>query len=132
MTPQALHDWYRLHVLDVRSAPEWERRWFMFLKQGYTAEDLKLLIYYLRREIKHGRRNDGALLLRNLLDLGPDNTFLRLDEDLALARAKYQPRPAPPAVAPAPQAPRPVASQQQLDVWARTLRDTVGKTRGIL
>lgn len=122
LTPQLLHDWYRLNALDVRSAPEWERRWVAFMDQGYTLDDLAVLVKYLKREIKHERRNSGALLLRNLLEWGPDNRFLRLDEDLALARAAYPPAPTvrPPLSPPKPEAP--MASQAQLSDFANRLR----------
>lgn len=121
LTPQTLHDWYRMNVLDVRSAPEWERRWMQYIAQGYTLEDLALLVKYLRREIKHERRNQGALLLRNLLDLGPDYTFLRLDEDLALAKAAFHAVPVKRPVT-IPKAPPP-ATQAQLADFARRLRE---------
>jgi hypothetical protein len=117
-----LHDWYRLNALDVRSAPEWERRWLSYIAQGYTLDDLAVLVRYLKREIKQGRRNAGALLLRNLLDLGPDSTFLRLDEDLALARAAYPAAPVRPPVT-IPKAAAPQATQAQLSDWARQMRE---------
>jgi hypothetical protein len=124
-TPQMLHDWYRMNALDVRPAPEWERRWVNYLTQGYTMDDLAVLVKYLKREIKHERRNAGALLLRNLLEWGPDNRFLRLDEDLALAKAAY---PAAPVRLPVtiPKA-QPPATQAQLASFAARLRERAAK-----
>ena len=123
----ALHGWYRANVLDVRETPEWQRRWLAFLQQGYRLADLQLVVRYLQREIRAARRNQGAILLRNLLEWGPDAQFLRFDEDLALAKAWDGPRMGRQRTedraqrTESPRAHR--ASQNQLDEYARILRE---------
>jgi hypothetical protein len=108
-----------MNVMDLRSAPEWERRWVRFIDLGYTLDDLTLLVKYLRREIKAERRNPGCLKLSNLLDWGADVRFLRLDEDLAMARAAYPSAP-PPRLPPRS---KPVVTQPDstLHEWAAKL-----------
>lgn len=118
-----LHGWYRSNVLDVRETPEWQRRWLAFLKQGYRLADLQLVVRYLQREIRASRRNQGAILLRNLLEWGPDAQFLRFDEDLALAKAWRGPMRAQRAEDGGRMAEgRSRAPQAQLDEWAAKLR----------
>src|SRR5258706_9297783 len=73
-----------------------ERQWYEWLHAGFTLEDLRRVVAYLQREIRHGRRNVGALKLSNLLQ--PD----RFEEDFNIRRVRLEP-PAPlPAHAPAP------------------------------
>ena len=62
-----------------------ERLWFELLRQDYTLEDIAHLLGYLQREIRHHRRNVGALKLSNLLQ--PD----RFEEDLNLSRMRLKP-----------------------------------------
>jgi len=38
-----------------------ERLWFEFLRAGFTLTDLVQVVHYLQREIRHTRRNVGAL-----------------------------------------------------------------------
>jgi hypothetical protein len=64
-----------------------ERLWYDFLQAGFTTDQLKLVIAYLQKEIRAGRRNVGALKLSNLLQ--PD----RFDEDLNIAKVRLQPPP---------------------------------------
>lgn len=66
-----------------------ERLWCDLLREGYRLEDIRQVITYLQKEIRHGRRNIGALKLSNLLQ--PD----RFDEDYNLMRIKLSP-PSPP------------------------------------
>ncbi len=54
-----------------------ERMWFELFRAGFTEADVQSVIRYLQREIRHGRRNVGALKLSNLLQ--PD----RFEEDEA-------------------------------------------------
>ncbi|MBE7500205.1 MAG: hypothetical protein HS113_07845 [Verrucomicrobiales bacterium] len=67
-----------------------ERHWFELLRAGFTLEDLRQVITYLQREIRHQRRNVGALKLSNLLQ--PDH----FEEDLNIARVQLRPLPRPP------------------------------------
>ena len=46
-----------------------ERLWWEFLHAGFTLADLTQVIRYLQKEIRHTRRNVGALKLSNLLQL---------------------------------------------------------------
>jgi len=57
-----------------------ERLWFEFHRAGFTLADLIQVVRYLQREIRHTRRNVGALQLSNLLQ--PD----RFEEDLNISR----------------------------------------------
>jgi hypothetical protein len=59
-----------------------ERLWFEFLRAGFTFEDLLQVVRYLQKEIRHARRNVGALKLSNLLQLD------RFEEDLNISRVK--------------------------------------------
>ena len=65
-----------------------ERLWFEFLRAGFTLTDLIQVVRYLQREIRHTRRNVGALKLSNLLQLE------RFEEDLQISRVRLAP-PAP-------------------------------------
>jgi hypothetical protein len=70
-----------------------ERLWFEFIRAGFTVADLVQVVRYLQREIRHTRRNVGALKLSNLLQLD------RFEEDLNISRVRLTPSP------PRPQAP---------------------------
>ena len=52
-----------------------ERLWFEFLRAGFHADELKIVVSYLQKEIRAARRNVGALKLSNLLPLrrGPQH-----------------------------------------------------------
>lgn len=64
-----------------------ERLWYEFLRAGFTLPDLLQVIGYLQREIRHSRRNVGALKLSNLLQLD------RFEEDLNISRVRLSPEP---------------------------------------
>ena len=87
----------------------WQRSWYELLRWGFTLEDVRCVVCYLQKEIRHERRNIGALKLSNLLQ--PD----RFEEDLNISRARLKtPRPRrhnPPA--PAPPSTSPSMNQQQ-------------------
>jgi len=57
-----------------------ERLWYDFLRAGFTVEHLAQVIRYLQKQIRHSRRNVGALKLSNLLQLD------RFEEDLNITR----------------------------------------------
>ena len=67
-----------------------ERLWFEFLRAGFTLADLIQVVRYLQREIRHTRRNVGALKLSNLLQLD------RFEEDLNISRVRLTAQPPPP------------------------------------
>ena len=73
-----------------------QRLWFEWLHAGYDAPDLRAVILYLQREIRHQRRQIGALKLSNLLQ--PD----RFEEDLCISRACLRPPPQQPTNVPSP------------------------------
>ncbi len=73
-----------------------ERQWYDWLRAGFTLQDLRRVIAYLQREIRHGRRNVGALKLSNLLQLD------RFEEDLNIRRLRLEPPPPPSPPAPPP------------------------------
>jgi hypothetical protein len=70
-----------------------ERLWLEFLRAGFTPDDLIRVVRYLQKEIRHTRRNVGALKLSNLLQLD------RFEEDLNISRVRLTP------ASPRPQAP---------------------------
>lgn len=73
-----------------------QRMWFEWWRSGFDLKDLRRVIGYLQREIRQGRRNVGALKLRNLLQ--PDG----FEEDLNISRVRlYAPAalPAQPTMA---------------------------------
>lgn len=83
-----------------------ERMWYELLKLGYGPGQVQNVIRYLQREIRHGRRNVGALKLSNLLQ--PD----RFEEDLNISQAQlHLQKPTPPNRK--PEAPPDPQTQQQ-------------------
>jgi hypothetical protein len=64
-----------------------ERLWYEFLRAGFNADDLKIVVCYLQKEIRASRRNVGALKLSNLLQLD------RFEEDLNISKLKLHPPP---------------------------------------
>jgi len=66
-----------------------ERLWFEFLRADFTLADLIQVVCYLQKEIRHTRRNVGALKLSNLLQLD------RFEEDLNISRVRLRPEPRP-------------------------------------
>jgi hypothetical protein len=59
-----------------------ERLWFEFHRAGFRLADLIQVVGYLQKEIRHTRRNVGALKLSNLLQLD------RFEEDLNISRVR--------------------------------------------
>jgi len=97
---EQLHQTYcRLTGQNLSLRFDRERLWFEFLRAGFTLADLVQVVRYLQREIRHTRRNVGALKLSNLLQLD------RFEEDLNISRVRLT-APAPVAPKPAVVAPR--------------------------
>jgi len=93
---EQLHQTYcRLTGQNLSLRFDRERLWFEFLRAGFTLADLVQVVRYLQKEIRHARRNVGALKLSNLLQLD------RFEEDLNISRVCL--------TAPAPNLPRPAA-----------------------
>ena len=87
----AAHQLYcQLTGQSLRLGFDRERQWYEWLRAGFTLEDLRRVIAYLQREIRHSRRNVGALKLSNLLQ--PD----RFEEDFNIRRVRLEPFPPPP------------------------------------
>lgn len=85
-TLSTIDGFHRLYVqltgFQIRLDAAREHEWFYWVKRGFTADDLRVLVAHLKREIKEGRRMPGCLKFRNLI--------VNLDyfeEDLAEARA---------------------------------------------
>lgn len=91
-TIESLHAAYtRLtgYVLQLDMAREYE--WFQWQRRGFTEQDLALVINYIKRGIREGRRNQGALKFSNLI---VSSDFF--EEDLAEAKALARmPKPNP-------------------------------------
>ncbi len=66
-----------------------ERLWYEFFRAGFTLEDLSQVVRYLQKEIRHTRRNVGALKLSNLLQLD------RFEEDLHISGVRLTSAPPP-------------------------------------
>lgn len=83
-TPQsvaALHAEYcHLTGQEISLRFDRERAWYEWEKAGFGQDDLRAVILHLKREIRDGKRNLGALKLSNILQ--PD----RFEEDLGVAR----------------------------------------------
>ena len=68
-----------------------ERAWFDFIKAGFSIADLETVILHLKRGIREGKRNPGALRFSNLIERAD-----LFGEELELAKAqKRNLRPAP-------------------------------------
>jgi hypothetical protein len=85
-----------------------ERLWFEYLRAGFTLEQLTQVVRYLQKEIRHQRRNVGALKLSNLLQLD------RFEEDLNISQVRLQSQ-ATPSTVPTPTTPQPALSPDQLE-----------------
>lgn len=95
---EQLHQTYcRLTGQNLSLRFDRERLWFEFLRAGFTLADLIQVVRYLQREVRHTRRNVGALKLSNLLQLD------RFEEDLNISHVRLT------APTPAPQKPLAVA-----------------------
>ncbi len=108
----AAHQLYcQLTGQSLRLGFDRERQWYEWLRAGFTPEDLRRVVAYLQREIRHGRRNVGALKLSNLLQ--PD----RFEEDFNIRRVRLEPpRPPPvPVRAPVPESQREIQRLRALD-----------------
>jgi hypothetical protein len=102
---QQLHQTYgRLTGQNLSLGFDRERLWFEFLRAGFTLADLIQVVRYLQREIRHARRNVGALKLSNLLQLD------RFEEDLNISRVRLT---ASPQVPPKPTPSAPICSPTQ-------------------
>jgi hypothetical protein len=85
---EQLHQTYcRLTGQNLSLRFDRERLWFEFLRAGFTLADLIQVVPYLQKEIRHARRNVGALKLSNLLQLD------RFEEDLNISRVRLNPSP---------------------------------------
>jgi hypothetical protein len=97
---EQLHQTYcRLTGQNLSLRFDRERFWFEFLRAGFTLADLVQVVRYLQKEIRHARRNVGALKLSNLLQLD------RFEEDLNISRVRLVTQP-----------PRPKASADLIPV----------------
>ena len=89
---EQLHQTYcRLTGQNLTLGFDRERLWFEFHRAGFTLANLTQVVRYLQNEIRHTRRNVGALKLSNLLQLD------RFEEDLNISRVRLIPQPPPKA-----------------------------------
>ena len=104
---EQLHQTYgRLTGQNLSLRFDRERLWFEFHRAGFTLADLVQVVRYLQKEIRHTRRNVGALKLSNLLQLD------RFEEDLNISRVRLVPEP-PHRKTPADLAPACSAAKQE-------------------
>ena len=105
---QQLHRTYcQLTGQDLTLRFDRERLWYEWLRAGFTLADLSQVVRYLQKEIRHARRNVGALKLSNLLQLD------RFEEDLNISRVRLNPQPPPRPQSSLPLAPALSPAQQQ-------------------
>lgn len=111
----AIHDLYcRFTGQKLSLRFERERLWHEFLRAGFNADDLRRVIAWLQKEIRHQRRNIGALKLSNLLQLD------RFEEDLNISRARLSLLPPPPTQpSTSTPAPTPADDHQRAEIAAR-------------
>jgi len=104
---QELHQTYcRLTGQNLSFRFDRERLWYEFLRGGFTRNHLVQVVGYLQKEIRHSRRNVGALKLSNLLQLD------RFEEDLNISRVRLTSTSRPPARNSLPST-RPPAEQER-------------------
>lgn len=87
-TPEivALHHEYRaLTGMDIGLDFCRERQWADWMRKGWTRDDLSLVVNHLKKGIREGKRNMGALKFHNLI--GQIDFF---EEDLSVARAEQR------------------------------------------
>lgn len=99
-----------------------ERLWYEFLRAGFTLEDLAQVVRYLQKEIRHTRRNVGALKLSNLLQLD------RFEEDLNISRLRLN-LPSLPAKPPPAPTLSPVEQERGRQRALEQLRDLQNQLR---
>lgn len=87
--PQRIAQLHALYVeltgQDVRLDSSRENAWFLWIKMGFSEDDLKVMVYHLRKGIQAGTRQLAALKFRNLI--GQPDYF---EEDLAEAKARMR------------------------------------------
>lgn len=82
-TIQEIHSAYCLATgFKIRLAYDREHAWYQFIKDGFTKDDLLLVIVWIQNEIKSERRREASLLFRNLIV-----QLDRFEEDLSMARS---------------------------------------------
>jgi len=91
MNIPTLHKTYSdLSGLPVRLDYDRERAWFLFIKAGFTLDDLKLVLIHLRAGIRKGIRFPASMGFTRLI-WGLDV----FEEELVLARAEQRNKPNP-------------------------------------
>ena len=95
-----------------------ERLWFEYLRAGFTLDQLTRVVRYLQKEIRHQRRNVGALKLSNLLQLD------RFEEDLNISQVRLRN-----PVVPPPPTPQPPLSRDQLEQRRLAALDHIKKIK---
>ncbi len=89
----ALHDAY-CRLTQQEGLPlrfDRQRWWFEWCRAGFTLDDLKLVVRYLKKGIADRKRNPGSLKFSNLI-VQVD----KFEEDLFEARRVLKVRPKPP------------------------------------
>lgn len=85
---RALHDSYlRLTGLDLRYSIFHHYHWERWLSEGFTKQELDLVVHYIKRRIRDGSRKLESFKFSNLIG----NTE-RFAEDLSMARAEARDR----------------------------------------
>jgi hypothetical protein len=126
---RALHELYcQLTAQKLTLRFDRERLWYEFLRAGFQAEQLKIVVSYLQKEIRASRRNVGALKLSNLLQLD------RFEEDLNISQVRLRSSPSShfsrstPTEPPLPTPAQLQALRHQAKVAFARLRHELGET----
>lgn len=83
---RSLHAHYtRLTGLSIPYSMQLHFRYEYFIASGCTAEDLGVVIKYIQRRIREGKREKESLLPRNML-----RDYSNFQEDLSMARAEQR------------------------------------------
>ena len=93
ITPEAIQEIHSLYcsLSNQSGLPlrfDRQRWWNEWLQCGFSKEDLKLVVRYLRQGIHSGKRNQGCLKFSNLIC-----QVDRFEEELFEARRVLNPRP---------------------------------------
>jgi hypothetical protein len=100
-----------------------ERFWYEFLKKGFTEPDLRLVLTYIKQQIKAGKKGQGSLRFSYLIER-PD----MFEEERAFAKtALLSRKPQPTEKEKVIQVFRPQVAESTLSINCKPVRDIMPK-----